>query len=182
VLAVFLLEFSTGAEELLHDSREGVRIGEGSESVARDVVDHDLVAGMGRLPGPHDLVSFGQDRFAGGRPSEGVRMALVERHDFEEAFEEDRPAHATQDRHANTIKGGIEGRIHLKRLSVDANLVQGEFRRETAEWRHVPMPQRLDGECRRNVARQGGLPEHERATRLGVFLVIAPRIPGENPL
>src|SRR6266545_4452814 len=146
--AVLLIRRTGAADQLRDDAGESLRVGEEAESLARDAADHDLVPRMRRVAGPQDLVTLRQDRLAHRRVPEGVRMALVERDDLEEALEQDRTAKVPEDRHADAVHPGIEGGVLLDRLAVDADLEEVEFRGATAERRDVPVSKSLDGERR----------------------------------
>src|SRR5436853_7223268 len=120
--AVLAVEFAPGAEQLLHDARESFRVGEESEALARGAAQDHLVPGMRCVAGSEYLVAFRKDGLAHRRALQCVRMAFVERTDFEEAVATDRAAHAPEDGDPHAVVRRVQGRVPFERFAVDADL------------------------------------------------------------
>ncbi len=140
-----------GAEELLQDLRERIGI-EQPKALACDAANHDVIAGVGRLPRAEHVVAFGKDGLAHRRPPQRFRMAFVEGDDLEESIEEEGPSHTTEHGDADAIGRRIERGVRLEGFAVDADLERLEFDRHAAERRHVPVSQRLDWEGGRGIS------------------------------
>ena len=129
------------------------------------------------VTGSEHLVTFREHGLAHRRALQRVRMAFVERDNFEEAVEQDRAAHAPEDGDPHAVARRVQGCVPFQRLAVDPDLKQAEFRGHPAERGHVPVSQGLDGERRRGIARRTGLTNHDG---IDVFLRISSVSP-ENP-
>src|SRR5207247_5284404 len=109
-------------------------------------------------------------------------MVFIQGNDLEEPIEEQRPSHAPEDRDPDPVRRRIERRVRLERLAVDADLERLELDRHAAERRHVPMPQRLDRESGRRVARPTALALHRGKILSAVFVISVSKVQLESTL